>query len=171
MFIYREYNRLNSGEMDLIVNRCMETVLETAPEFKGDPDLVLQAFPNFTFKQMKEMLESHLDDPNRRILVVEDDNKNIQGHFIFSIKKDNKGIRYGATYTIYIHSEHRRKGLAQKLLNMGEKWWKEKRAEYAFSSTHVTNIKTQKFYLKNGYIMSKNTTCDVLQMYDLKKDL
>jgi len=157
--------------MDLIVNRCMETVLETAPEFKGDSFLVLKVFPNFTFKQMKEMLESHLDDPTRRILVVEDENKKMQGHFIFSVKKDDNGKLYGASYSIYIHSELRRKGLAQKLLEMAEIWWKENGAEYATANTHVTNIKTQNFFLRNDYTMTKNTTSKILDMYDFRKDL
>jgi len=157
-------------EVDLVVHRCMHTVLETIPEFQGDAELALKTFPNFTFEQMKKMILDSLEKPNHRILVAVDNEQKVHGHAIFSHKMDEQGTSYGFCFSRFVDPEHRRKGLAERLLQAAEQWWKENGAQYAVASTHVTNHKLQGLFLKNGYTMSEPKK-GKLEMVGLRKEL
>lgn len=171
-YFVREHIPEHSDEMDIIVQRCMETVLETIPEFQGKTELAQQVFSNFTFEQMKGMISGNVGHPNHQILVSEDKHtKEVVGHFIFSIKQDSEHQMYGFCYSCYIHPKHRRRGIAQRLLTEAESWWRERGAMYAVASTHTTNIKLQNLFLKNGYQLIEPNQHGKLKMYGLRKEL
>ena len=85
----------NDEEINLVVSRTMETVLETIPEFEGSAEIALSVFSNFTHEQMKAMILKDFDNPNHRILVAEKDSTNeVVAHAIFSIKEDDDGKKF-----------------------------------------------------------------------------
>jgi ribosomal protein S18 acetylase RimI-like enzyme len=171
-FLIRDINEKDEGEIDLVVNRAMETVLETCPEFKGSSELALEAFSNFTFDQMKAMFKSVYGNNHHRTLVaIQNDTNEVVAHSIFSIKTDTQGIKYGFCYSRYVLPRMRRNGIASALLREQEIWWIKNKAEYATAQTHETNLKLQNLFVKHGYekigpIQGKHYSC-----YELKKYL
>ncbi|WP_372369517.1 N-acetyltransferase family protein [Candidatus Uabimicrobium sp. HlEnr_7] len=156
MYQIRKVDRNDNNAVDLITRRCMETVLETIPEFQGDPQIARRTFSNFTFEEMRNMLVTSLTKPEHEILVaIKEDVQQIVAHSIFSIKKDNKNISYGFCYSRYVNPDHRQQGLGSRLLKEQENWWVQRNAKYAVAQTHTTNIKLKKLFEKHGFIASK----------------
>lgn len=166
----REVDRNNPNEVDLLVGRCMETVLETVPEFNNDPMLARDALPNFTFEEMKAMILGATHDPHHKIIVASEINGEMMGHSIFSIKKDAEDLTYGSFFSRYIAPEHRRMGLASQLLKDGEKWMQEMGAQYGLAQTHVKNFKLQNLFRKHGYKVTGPKMAK-WPYYELRKDL
>jgi len=171
-FFLRDIDTKNEKEIDLIVYRTMETVLETIPEFKHDPDLALKVFANFTFDQMKTMIKGDFKSPNHRVLVAIDrKSNNVLGHSIFSVKKDDEGRCYGFCFSRYVDSSARRNGIATTLLKEQELWWREKSAEYVLAHTHETNTKLQSVFLKQGFEKSELIKGKHYCYFELRKPL
>ena len=151
-FTIRDIDIRNDEEINLVVSRTMETVLETIPEFEGSAEIALSVFANFTHEQMKAMIQKDFDNPNHRILVAEKDSTNeVVAHAIFSIKEDDDGKKFGFCFSRFVKMSERRNGVADSLLKLQEKWWIERCAEYVVAQTHVKNLKLQKLFEKNGY--------------------
>ena len=171
-FIIRDIDQNNVDEIDLVVDRAMETVLETIPEFEGKKENALKIWSNFTFEKMKEMFVKDFDSPAHRIFVVIDNsNQKIVGHAICSYKSDDDAKKYGFCYSRYIHPDFRRNGLANKLLNEQELWWRENSAEYVIAQTHETNIKLKNLFVKNGFDVEGPVKGELYNYYVLKKTL
>tara|TARA_B100000925_G_scaffold99377_1_gene72734 strand:+ start:4964 stop:5548 length:585 start_codon:yes stop_codon:yes gene_type:complete len=151
-FTIRDVDTRNDEEVNLVVSRTMETVLETIPEFEGNAEIALSVFSNFTHEQMKAMIQKDFDNPNHRILVAEKDSTNeVVAHAIFSIKEDADGKKFGFCFSRFVKISERRNGIADSLLKLQEKWWVERGAGYVLAHTHVCNLKLQKLFKKNGY--------------------
>ena len=171
-FFIREIDQNNEDEIDLVVDRAMETVLETIPEFEGKKENALKIWSNFTFEKMKAMFVKDFDSAAHRIFVIVDDlTKNVVGHAICSYKSDDDAKRYGFCYSRYIHPGFRRQGLAHKLLNEQELWWREKSAEYVIAQTHETNIKLKNLFVQNGFDVKGPVKGELYNYYVLKKYL
>ena len=141
-FSIRDINSNDHNEIDLVVNRSMQTVLETIPEFEGKSENALKIWPNFTFDQMKDMFVKNYGNPEHRtILVVDNDSQKVAGHAICSVKKDDNNDKYGFCFSRFIHFDYRQKGLATSLLKEQEKWWKQQGVKYILAQTHETNFK------------------------------
>ena len=98
-FYIRDLDQCDSDEVDLVVNRAMETVLETIPEFEGKKENALKIWSNFTFEQMKAMFVKDFDSLAHRIFVaVDDSTQKVVGHAICSYKTDDAGERYGFVF-------------------------------------------------------------------------
>lgn len=85
--IIRDINIKNEIEINLVTQRCMNTVLETIPEFENNPKKVQKQFSNFSFNEMKIMIKNSLKNTNHKLLVAVNPKKEIVGHSIFFIKK------------------------------------------------------------------------------------
>ena len=156
----------------MVVRRCMETVLETVPEFKGKAELALKTFPNFTHEQMAEMFRGVYDNPVHQILLAEDESSGeILGHAIYSIKTDEQGVDFGFCFSRYVTPSVRRKGVASALLQAQESWWRTNGAKYAVARTHERNTKLQKLFEKRGYDKTGPYEGDHFSYYGLKKPL
>ena len=83
----RDINIKSESELDLVTNRCMETILETIPEFDNNPEKAQKKFSNFSFIEMKKMIKDSLADSNHKLLVAVNSKQEIVGHAIFSLKK------------------------------------------------------------------------------------
>jgi GNAT superfamily N-acetyltransferase len=152
----REINKENEHELALVTQRCMETVLETIPEFEGNPEKARLAFGNFTFAQMKEMIQGTLSSAvHRNLAAVDSDSDELVGHALFSIKIDSDGKKYGFCYSRYIVPAYRKKGIASMLLSQAEEWWTSLKAEYVVAHTHVSNLALQCLFQKHGFTLSE----------------
>ena len=166
----RDIDPTNQQEISLTVRRAMETVLETIPEFKNDPDNALKAWPNFTFEKMKEMFVKDYDNPDHRTFLIVDPEKNfILGHAICSIKEDDALNKYGYCFSRYINPEYRRKGLATKLLKEQEKWYVERKVKYVLAHTHENNTKLKGLFEKHGYTSQGPIKGPFYNYFNLKK--
>ena len=171
-YIIRDLDQSDSDEVDLVVNRAMETVLETIPEFEGKKENALKIWSNFTFEQMKSMFVKDFDSRAHRIFVaVDDSTQKVVGHAICSYKTDDVGKTYGFCFSRYIHPDFRRKRLAHKLYNEQELWWRENSAEYVVAQTHETNIKLKNLFVKNGFDVEGPVEGELYNYYVLKKYL
>lgn len=168
----REINENNPLEIDWVTKHTMATVLESIPEFENDPAQAHKQFSNFTFPQMRKMIVNDLPNNNHRILVVEELNTgNIVGHSIFSVKENEDGMKYGFCFTRFIAPNHRKKGLATKLLQQAEEWWEMNGARYIIAHTHVTNSKLQQLFLKFGFKKNGPHQGNGYMYYTLRKEL
>ena len=50
--IIRDLNTDNESELDLVVNRCIKTVLETIPEFDNNMQKTREQYRKFSFNEM-----------------------------------------------------------------------------------------------------------------------
>lgn len=168
----REIDTQNREELDWVTNHTMKTVLETIPEFENSEEKVLEEFPNFTFQQMRNMIQNDFPKENHCLFVIEDTTSHqLVGHSIFSLKEDENNKKYGFCYSRYISPLHRRKGLASKLLKISEEWWTSKEAEYVIAQTHESNFKLQGLFEKFAYQKSGPKQGRGYKYYLLRKDL
>lgn len=166
----REIDKNNQKEIDWVTENTMKTVLETIPEFENNAELVLKQFSNFTYPQMRKMIRDDLPKKDHRLLVVEEQSTgNLVGHSIFSIKTNEEGVKYGFCFSRFIAPEHRRKGLAGKLLQLAEEWWVLNGAQYAIAHTHVSNLNLQKLFNKFGFERTGPNQGKGYLYYTLKK--
>ena len=171
-FYLRDIDVTNEAEINLIVERAMETVLETIPEFERSREIALNTFSNFTFDQMKEMFKRDYDNPDHRTIVAVDKNANsVVGHAIFSLKVDSENQNFGFCYSRFVHPNARKNGIASAFLKEQEKWWRERNASYILAQTHETNIKLQKLFLKHGFEKKGPIKGKVYSYYELRKKL
>ena len=171
-YTIRDINSTDHKEIDLVVRRAMETVLETIPEFAGNPDLALRIWPNFTFDQMEAMFIEGYNHPNHRtLLVIEHQSNQIAGHAICSVKLDDDGVKYGFCYSRFIHPHYRNRGMASALLEEQEKWWKDQGVHYILAQTHETNFKLKQLFEKHGFKSTGPIYGSHYNYYVLKKDL
>tara|TARA_X000000950_G_C13771636_1_gene601274 strand:+ start:185 stop:721 length:537 start_codon:yes stop_codon:yes gene_type:complete len=169
-YLIRDIDPKKHKEIDLTVNRAMQTVLETIPEFKGAPENALKVWPNFTFDKMKEMFIKDYSNPDHRTLFLVDTSKDfIIGHAICSIKRDEELNKYGYCFSRYIDPEYRKRGLATKLLKEQEKWYVEKSAKYILAETHENNSKLKGLFEKQGYIIQGPLKGPHYNYFTLKK--
>lgn len=149
----RPIDQADGDELDLVTRRCMATVLETIPELEGSAEVAHRVLGNFTFEQMRAMFARDFADPDKQILVAEEDGA-LLGHAIFSLKRDEQGRRYGFCFSRYVDPAARRRGVASALLAAQLGWWRQRGAEYAYAQTHVTNAPLQRLFEKHGFVRS-----------------
>ncbi len=166
----READKSNFNEIDLVIGRAMEAVLETIPEFNSDPKLAREVFPDFTYEKTKGLiLGSDSSDRHHRILVASDEHDELIGHSVFSIKTDADNLAYGSFFSHYLTPEHRRFGIASRLLASAEEWMMGLGSKYAKAQTHIKNIKAQNLFRKCGYQVT-GSLIGRWPYYELKKN-
>jgi GNAT superfamily N-acetyltransferase len=79
-------------------------------------------------------------------------------HFIVRVEVDESGRRFGLGSTIFVESASRGSGIAQSLLEQGERWMRDQgvaEAEYCTADHHVRILR---LFSRNGYrIIEKST--------------
>jgi len=165
----RDIDIKNESEFDLVTNRCMQTILETIPEFDNNPEKAQKQFSNFSFIEMRKMIKDSLADSNHKLLVAVNSKQEIVGHAIFSLKKDESNILYGFCFSRYVQKDYRRKGVATILLKKAEKWWEKNNAIYSVAATHEKNIKLIELFKKFGYEVSEPIQNGIYKYQELKK--
>ena len=143
----RDLDQGNEAEFDRIVEFCLETIRETLPEIRENPE----SLPNNDFPSMKSMLRLSFGNPEKRFVVIEDENGNIVGHSIFKIDSNDTGERFGYLFTRYVLPEHRKKGLGSKLLEEALQWFDKVGMDRVDAATHINNLPLQGLLQKYGF--------------------
>lgn len=166
----READRDNSCEIDLIIGRCMESYLETIPEFNGCPRLAREVWPEFTYDSTKEKILSPIRHPNQKILVAVDEYGELLGHSVFFIETTREQGTYGSFLNHYLAPEHRRFGIGSILLSTAEELMQSAGALSSRAQAHVKNFKAQNLFKKSGYQLI-GPKLSRWPYYELKKSL
>ena len=143
----RTINPIDS-EIELIASRMRQTLIEVLGEEKGKE--------MYSMPEVIERVRWHLDPEKvcAHVFVAEDDAGKNVGHTIVRVDDDGEGNPIGLFATTYIIPEVRRKGLAVRLIEEGERWMKGQDMAYAATYTDEDNEKLQQLYLQQGYVIS-----------------
>ncbi len=167
------FERLRSREAPELVwmaEKAIETVLATVPEFEGQAERAVAVFPNLTVPAMTAMFQSAVEDPRFHFLIARDEGAAPIGHSIFSMKTDPAGKTYGSFFTRYVVPQHRREGVATRMLEIAECWLSEGGAEYLTAQTHVTNLALQGLFRSRGYRVLGAKPGAKVPMLELRKE-
>jgi ribosomal protein S18 acetylase RimI-like enzyme len=96
-------------------------------------------------------------------LYVAQENKEIVGFILFTIKKNPEGFkvrRYGFLEETAIDKKHRGKGIAKDLHNFALKYFKKKGLKYVSCSVEIDNVIAQKVWQKLGF---KKVSIDLIK--------
>lgn len=141
----------SDDELLAVVTRmCMETVLETIPEFLGQEAIARRHLPNFEFDAMRAMIAESAARPEHRILVATSDGV-VVGYSIVSVKRNEAGELYGYLFSRGVAGSYRRQGIATMLLRAAEAWFLEHGIVYAQAETHLTNVPLQTLLMNHGF--------------------
>jgi ribosomal protein S18 acetylase RimI-like enzyme len=132
----------------------MATVLETIPEFEADTGKAFEVLPNFTFEQMRAMLERDCLSDKHRIMAALDEENHVRGYSAYSLKQDSAGKLYGYLFSRGVDVKYRRRAIATRLLDEAETWFRDEGAEYVQAETHVTNVALRTLLVKHGFTLS-----------------
>ena len=139
-YTLRPINFGREDEVDLVVARSMQTILDTIPEFEGDSVKARQKVKNFTHEEMKAMyVKDHLTrSATHRFLGAVAATGDLVGHIIFFVR-DTEATKMGYIFTLYVAPEHRNRGVARALAAEAVRWLKERGAMLVVAHTHATN--------------------------------
>lgn len=110
---------------------------------KGSLDEVRNYFENILSFSNENLFEMFIATKN---------DKYIGYHFVGKkqcLGEDPEWIGY--INGLFVHEEYRRLGLAQKMFNMGQKWFSENKIHYIELSVNLGNIAGIGFWNKNGF--------------------
>ena len=146
----REIDKQSDEELRIVTERCMETILETIPEFEGSQVKAKKILPNFDYVQMSTMIAADFSDPSKRIIFATNTDK-LVGQILYSVKTDEEGRNYGSFFSAYVLPEQRRHGMAKALLEDSLHWLDEQNVEYVLAQTHITNEKVLSLVKQFGF--------------------
>jgi len=95
----------------------------------------------------------------------------IAGHTILRIDSHPSGRRFGLFSTTYVRPDARRHGLADRLLERGEQWIRERGLDEAATWTSSANVKLIRLYEKHGYAITDSGMNGEHRMVRLTKAL
>jgi len=101
---------------------------------------------NELWLQEERDYKRYLDDPNTIFLIAEDENKKMVGFTSATYSSWNNSVWLNQ---IVVHSDHRRKGIASKLLVKVKKFAESKKARVILIECGLENKAAQLFYFKN----------------------
>ena len=141
----RSIDPTSSAEIELVATRMRLTLIEVLGEEQGGA--------MYTMDWLKDRVLFHLDPEKStaQIYLAVDDGAIINGHTIVRIEDDGSGKKFGLFSTTYVEPDSRKKGLADSLLNRGEKWMLDQGLTEAQTYTSDSNTKLIELYFKHGY--------------------
>ena len=104
------------------------------------------------------MYENYIEDPNKLIIVAEENNK-IVGYLYGIIKPNDDSYKYiiAKLDALYIDNNYRNKGIATSLIDHFKKWAISKSAHKIEVSVWSKNIKAKRLYEKNNFQTTSET--------------
>ena len=170
-FEIREIDKTSSEELKIVTDRCIETVLETIPEFKNDLIKAQSYLPNLNFEEMSSMIKNDFDDPSKRTMVALSEDDQIAAHSIYSWKLDENSIKYGFCFSRYTAPSFRKQGIASNLLEDALNWFQNNECQYIIAHTHVPNLKLLGLFEKNGFVKEGPLNGPAWSYFLLKKEI
>jgi ribosomal protein S18 acetylase RimI-like enzyme len=147
----RDLDPTSESEVDTVTRMCMTTVLDTVPEFEHDEERARRSLPNFTFERMRDMIRADLSRPTHRFLVAIDADGRVVGHSMISRKTTPEGRRFGYFFSRYVEPEHRKKGVAARLLEEALAWFGGYDWDYLLAHTHSSNEPLRRLFERHGF--------------------
>jgi GNAT superfamily N-acetyltransferase len=135
----RTLGELDSDEIDVLVQRSRQTMLETIPELGGSEERARVLVPNFDADAMRGMYLRDLKRTETHRFVLAELAERVVGHAVFFVRPADPDGALGYLFTIYVCPEQRRAGIAGQLLDHAVSWLEETGATRVVAHTHVTN--------------------------------
>ncbi len=144
----RPIDKEASSEIELVGRRMRETLVEVLGEEEGGS--------MYTMDWLKQRVMFHLDPKlsTAEVYVAEDESREIIGHTIVRLDKDDSGNSIGLFSTTFVSPEFRNYGVAKSLLERGESWIVDHGLPEAATYTSDTNTKLIKLYEQHGYTVT-----------------
>lgn len=104
-----------------------------------------------------DFYQNYIEDNTKFLYLAEDNNKiigYIYGYFNKDVTTNNKVAYLDA---LYIESEYRKHGIANKLIEEFKKWARENNCANMEVNVCTQNIKAKNLYLKNNFHTTKET--------------
>jgi ribosomal protein S18 acetylase RimI-like enzyme len=150
-YVIRDLDTSSADEVDTVTRMCMTTVLDTIPEFQHDEERARKSLPNFTFAGMRDMIRGDFGKPTHRFLVAVAEDGRVVGHSMISRKVTPSGERFGYFFSRYVAPEHRRKGLASRLMEAALAWFAESPWDFLLAETHAANRPLRLLFERSGF--------------------
>jgi len=166
-FVLRDFDPARVADFDWVALGMHLTLAEVEGE-KGREAYSLA----WARTRLREMLERpHPFHAKVFLAVFEDDLDAIVGHTILRLNTMPDGVVYGLVSTTYVDPDHRRAGLADRLLDRGEAWLLAQGMTELATWTSSTNLRLIRLYEKHGYAITESGPNDGTLMVRLTKTL
>jgi GNAT superfamily N-acetyltransferase len=146
-YTIRPLNPDSEREMSTVVVFSLMTLWESRPELRVDPAEV----PDFGYKATRTLYEAGIRDPSQRYLIALDDDLQIVGHSIVTLRTGPNGQRVGYFWSRYVVPSARRKGLASRFFEDSMSWFADKEAALAEVHIHVDNKALRSLFTQRGF--------------------
>ena len=130
----------STEEIALVAERMRRTLLEVVGDDQG-----------YSLEWLVDRVRWHLDATRCRgqVLLATDALGRICGHTMVRVEEE----RVGLFSTTYLEPAARRRGLAMRLLQVGEEWMRSQGMQEARTYTHPDNHKLIQLYTGRGYAL------------------
>lgn len=141
----RSISLADTDAIDLVAQRMRSTLIEVEGEQAGGS--------MYSMDWLRERVRWHLDGRLAEVVVAEDANDNVVGHTIYRVESDaTPGAGpLGLISTTYVVPDARRLGVAQRLLERAEDWFRQRDVLLSCTWTSRTNTPLIALYARNGY--------------------
>jgi GNAT superfamily N-acetyltransferase len=134
--------------IDLVARRMRRTLIEVLGARIGAR--------MYDLDWLRERVRFHLDTRVRRatVLLAYDAGRQILGHTIARIEKDEHGANLGLFSTTYVARPYRRAGVGESLVSAGEEWLRCHGAQHFATDTDENNVPLIRLFEKRGYAVT-----------------
>lgn len=133
----------------------MEIRQATKKDFNGLLEMALLLWPDDPESQVTKDVQEMLSSSRQAVFICLDKNDKYAGFIDVSTRREYVPgatvFPIGYIEGIYVRSAYRRKGIARKLVEFGEKWALEKGCQQMASDTWVWNTVSQEFHTSVGF--------------------
>lgn len=134
----------------------MEIHRAAREDFEAVLNMALLLWPDIPGDQLKKDLKNMLASTRQAVFVCRDENGKYAGFINVATRRDYVpgATSYPVGYVegIYVSRAYRRKGVAGRLLECGERWASEKGCEQMASDTWIWNTASQEFHKRAGFM-------------------
>ena len=161
-YVFRDIDPSVPEETALVAERMRLTLVEVLGEEAGGS--------MYTTDWLVQRVRFHLDPAQcrGRVVVVEGPDGAIAGHAILRHEADDGGgLAFGLFSTFYVDPAHRRRGIADRLVTLGEAWFREAGLGQARTYTAESNAPLHCLMYRHGYVIALRKN----DMVSLQKEL
>lgn len=144
-----EFTIRKGTENDFSLIQALNAALFTEDQ---DNDVTLDTHWPVSVEGVEYYMKS-LMDPEKVVLIAEDDQKKPLGYVIASSvnKWRYRKVKTGELENMYVVPRARRKGIGRLLVDDVKQWLKAKGVDRMYVSAYINNTKAVNFYQSNGF--------------------
>ena len=143
--LVRPIDPSSTDELHLVASRMRQTLVEVLGEEKGGSMYTMD------WLIARAAYHVHNDDCASQIFLAESESRQITGHTIVRIDRDENQQPIGLFSTTYVVPKARRDGVAKLLIAHGEEWMREQGMTKAATYTDEENTGLQNLFTGLGY--------------------